>query len=123
MIFNAIAQIQYNPILQQPFFYNNIMRIVFLLLLLTSISSLAQPRLEKHFAHKLYTTYEGLAQSQVTYMIHDSKGYICICTKGGLTRYHGKEFVNFIDETIMFVPTKGHETMFSEANNLFKFHE
>lgn len=74
------------------------MRILLLLILLSSLFAAAQPRLEKHFAHKLYTTYEGLAQSQVTYLMQDSKGYIWFCTKGGLTRYDGKEFINFIDE-------------------------
>jgi hypothetical protein len=61
------------------------------------MSGVAQPRLEKHFTHKQYTTYEGLAQSQINRIVQDSKGYLWICTKGGLSRFDGQNFRNFVD--------------------------
>jgi hypothetical protein len=74
------------------------MRFLTLLLLLLSVSVFAQPRLEKHYSCHHYTTYDGLVQSQVNRMMQDSKGYIWICTKGGLSRWDGKKFQNFTDE-------------------------
>jgi hypothetical protein len=74
------------------------MRFLTLLLLLVSFSVFAQPRLEKHYSCRHYSTYNGLAQSQVNRMVQDSKGYIWICTKGGLSRWDGKNFQNFTDE-------------------------
>ncbi len=73
------------------------MRLSSLLLLLYSLSGFAQPHLDKHYALKQYTTYDGLVQSQVNRIVQDSKGYLWICTKGGLSRFDGKNFQNFID--------------------------
>jgi hypothetical protein len=74
------------------------MRFLTLLLLLFTVSVFAQPRIEKHYSYRHFTTYDGLAQSQVTRMVQDSKGYIWICTKGGLSRFDGKNFQNFVDD-------------------------
>jgi len=68
------------------------------ILFILSVNVIAQPRLERNFSHQLYTTYDGLAQSQVNCMMQDSKGYIWIGTKGGLSRWDGEKFINFIDE-------------------------
>ena len=69
------------------------------LLLLFAVCSmaLAQPRLEKYFSHHHYTTYNGLPQSQVTFLYQDSIGYLWVCTKGGISRFDGKNFLNFND--------------------------
>jgi ligand-binding sensor domain-containing protein len=67
-----------------------------LLLAVWSIGS-AQPRLEKYFSHHHYTTYNGLPQSQVTFLYQDSIGYLWVCTKGGISRFDGKNFLNFND--------------------------
>jgi streptogramin lyase len=61
------------------------------------VSGFSQPRLEKHYARKQYTTYDGLVQSQVNRVMQDSKGYLWICTKGGLSRFDGEDFQNFVD--------------------------
>jgi len=74
------------------------MRLFFLLAALIPFTCFAQPRLDRHFSYKLYTTYDGLAQSQVNCMMQDSKGYLWIGTKGGLSRYDGESFQNFVDE-------------------------
>ena len=42
-----------------------------------------------------FTTEEGLAQSQVTGMCQDQKGYLWFSTYGGVSRYDGKSFKNF----------------------------
>ena len=74
------------------------MRLITLFILLTSLSGIAQPHLNKHFAYKQYTTYDGLVQSQVNRIVQDSKGYLWICTKGGLSRFDGQRFENFVDK-------------------------
>ena len=62
-----------------------------------SLSGIAQPRLDRHYVYKQYTTYDGLVQSQVNRIVQDSKGYLWICTKGGLSRFDGAKFQNFVD--------------------------
>jgi two-component sensor histidine kinase len=76
-----------------------LMRTSLLILLLLAFNAGAQPRLERHYSHKLYTTYDGLVQSQVTYLFQDSKGYLWIGTKVGLSRFDGENFINFIDKS------------------------
>ena len=73
------------------------MRLTALFLFLISLSGVAQPHLDKHFAFKQYTTYDGLVQSQVNRIVQDSNGYLWICTKGGLSRFDGLRFQNFVD--------------------------
>ena len=73
------------------------MRLTALFLFLISLSGFAQPHLDKHFAFKKYTTYDGLVQSQVNRIVQDTKGYLWICTKGGLSRFDGQQFQNFVD--------------------------
>ncbi len=73
------------------------MRLISLIILLISMSGFAQPHLDKHYAFKKYSTYDGLVQSQVNRIVQDSKGYLWICTKGGLSRFDGQRFQNFVD--------------------------
>lgn len=42
-----------------------------------------------------YSTENGLAQSQVSAMVQDKKGYLWFATLGGLSRFDGLEFKNF----------------------------
>jgi ligand-binding sensor domain-containing protein/signal transduction histidine kinase len=44
---------------------------------------------------KDYTTRDGLPDSRVAPILQDKRGYIWFGTQAGLTRYDGKEFVNF----------------------------
>ena len=44
---------------------------------------------------KDYTTRDGLPDSRVAPILQDRKGYIWFGTQAGLTRYDGKEFLNF----------------------------
>ena len=73
------------------------MRLQALTILLCSFSCFAQPRLDKSYTRKHYTTYDGLVQSQINRIVQDSKGYLWICTKGGLSRFDGAGFHNFVD--------------------------
>jgi diguanylate cyclase (GGDEF)-like protein len=42
-----------------------------------------------------YTIRQGLAQSQVTALLQDARGYLWVGTKGGLSRFDGRRFVTF----------------------------
>ncbi len=44
---------------------------------------------------KYYSVAEGLPQSQIFTIYQDTKGYLWICTKGGLSRFDGIEFENY----------------------------
>ena len=45
--------------------------------------------------YKKFTMYDGLAQQQVTCIFQDSRGYMWIGTKGGLSKFNGVTFENF----------------------------
>lgn len=49
-----------------------------------------------------YSTEQGLAQSQVTAMVQDKKGYLWFTTFGGLSRFDGLEFVNYTQKNGLF---------------------
>jgi len=66
--------------------------------LLTTLSILitySQPtqRLET-FRH--FTVQDGLVQNEITCLFEDSKGYLWIGTKNGVSKYNGKAFENFL---------------------------
>jgi ligand-binding sensor domain-containing protein len=44
---------------------------------------------------KVYTAAEGLGHNRVKRVIADSKGFLWLCTREGLTRFDGLHFVNF----------------------------
>ncbi|MBK8736504.1 MAG: hypothetical protein IPL98_11635 [Saprospiraceae bacterium] len=44
---------------------------------------------------KTYTTHDGLVHPQVTKLFKDSRGYIWVGTKGGVSRFNGRTFINF----------------------------
>ena len=68
-----------------------LLRLCLLLILLPFINS-AQ---ELSYSH--YTTKDGLPQMQVTNMTIDPKGNLWLATRGGISRFDGKEFENFED--------------------------
>jgi len=45
--------------------------------------------------YRLYTLRDGLPQMQIWSMFQDSRGYLWIGTKGGISRYDGEKFTNF----------------------------
>ncbi|MCF8335533.1 MAG: histidine kinase [Bacteroidales bacterium] len=48
----------------------------------------------QEYSYKQYTIKDGLPQSQISALYQDSKGYIWIGTKAGLSRFDGVEFKN-----------------------------
>ena len=44
---------------------------------------------------KTYSTHDGLIQPQITTLFKDSRNYLWIGTKGGVSRFNGKSFENF----------------------------
>lgn len=50
------------------------------------------------FNFRNYSVSDGLAQSQVSTMVQDERGFIWIATGGGLSRFNGKTFVNYYVE-------------------------
>lgn len=63
---------------------------LFLLFILVNISLCAQ-----EYGYKHYTTQDGLAQSQAGTLFQDSRGYLWVGTKGGVSRFDGITFLNF----------------------------
>ncbi|MCX6271323.1 MAG: histidine kinase [Bacteroidetes bacterium] len=51
--------------------------------------------LSQEFSYKHYSIPEGLVQTQVRCMFQDSRGYIWVGTKGGVSRFDGQRFANF----------------------------
>ena len=65
-------------------------RLVFIFLFVIAV--LLAPAQYTHPAYRQYTLRDGLSQMQVTCMIQDSRGYIWIGTKEGLTCFDGEKF-------------------------------
>ena len=49
-----------------------------------------------------YTTHNGLPQIQVQFLHQDQKGYIWVGTKGGLARFNGEKFENYLKNQYIF---------------------
>jgi ligand-binding sensor domain-containing protein/serine phosphatase RsbU (regulator of sigma subunit) len=61
-----------------------------ILFLLGTVNSIAQ-----QYNIKIFSTKNGLANSIVNHIILDKKGYLWFATQGGLSRFDGKNFVNY----------------------------
>lgn len=63
----------------------------------------------QEYSWKYYSIADGLPQTQITKLYQDSKGYIWIGTKGGLSKFDGVEFENYtlkdnlVNELVEFV--------------------
>src|SRR5689334_14358102 len=44
---------------------------------------------------KAYTTADGLPNDEVDRIVADSRGFVWLCTKGGLARFEGYSFATF----------------------------
>ncbi|MCP3931490.1 MAG: hypothetical protein GY705_20585, partial [Bacteroidetes bacterium] len=49
----------------------------------------------QEYALRKYTIYDGLPQSQVTCIFEDSRGYLWVGTKGGVSKFNGESFESF----------------------------
>src|SRR6056297_304682 len=52
----------------------------------------------QELSFKKYTTANGLPQTQVMRTIQDSKGFLWIVTKNGISQFDGIEFINYTKE-------------------------
>lgn len=68
------------------------------LLCLISFNIQAAPQVKRNFAFKHYTIRDGLAQMQVMCSFQDSDGYLWLGTKGGVSRWDGNSFKNYLPE-------------------------
>ena len=72
-----------------------ILRIIFLIILFGSVSMEMNPVFSQSYPFREYTVMDGLAQSQSTLLFQDSRGFIWIGTRNGVSRFDGIEFINY----------------------------
>ena len=65
------------------------------ILCLLALLSYASMSLAQEYDYKHYTVLEGLVQNQVMTLYQDSRGFIWIGTKSGISRFDGNNFKNF----------------------------
>jgi len=94
-------------------------------LFLTVFLAVFYPATAQEFSYKFYGVPDGLAQSQVTHLYQDQKGFLWIVTKGGVSRFDGIRFVNFSRTDGFFVhlvhriiETKKGEVWFQDEDGL-----
>ena len=88
-------------------------RIIFLCTLLFSYSIL----FSQNYYFDSYGVAEGLAQSTVYDIIQDQNDYLWLGTGAGVSRFNGKEFVNYSLENGM--SENGVRTIFNDKDGLF----
>src|SRR5215475_11242763 len=49
----------------------------------------------EHLPVKIYTSADGLGSSFVDYLARDSRGFMWFCTRGGLSRFDGSQFITY----------------------------
>jgi signal transduction histidine kinase/ligand-binding sensor domain-containing protein len=64
------------------------------LLALTLFTAMGLVRAER-LPVRLYTTADGLWSSSINYLMRDSRGFIWLCTRDGISRFDGYGFVNY----------------------------
>lgn len=70
-------------------FYKNILCVIGLILISVDVLT------GQTIPFKLYTPHDGLAQSQVLNVFQDSRGYLWIGTRGGLSSFNGVSFNSY----------------------------
>jgi ligand-binding sensor domain-containing protein len=87
-------------------------RIIFLYALLFSLSNL----FAQNYYFDSYGVTEGLAQSTIYDIIQDQNDYLWLGTRAGVSRFNGKDFVNYSLENGM--AENGVRTIFRDENNI-----
>lgn len=62
---------------------------------LALLSILSPFVLAERLPMRLYTTEDGLWSDILNYMMRDSRGFIWLCTRDGLSRFDGYRFTNY----------------------------
>ena len=64
-------------------------------LLAVLLFAACSPALAERFPIKTYTSADGLGSSFINYLMRDSRGFLWICTRDGLTRFDGSRFITY----------------------------
>src|SRR5437867_2796293 len=64
-------------------------------LLAVLLFAACSPALAERFPIKTYTSADGLGSSYVNYLMRDSRGFLWVCTRDGLSRFDGSRFVTY----------------------------
>src|ERR1044071_3494740 len=66
---------------------------------------------------KIYTSADGLGSSFIDYLMRDSRGFLWFCTRDGLSRFDGSQFITYQigDET----SPPGVETIYEARNGIY----
>ena len=66
---------------------------------------------------KIYTSADGLGSSFIDYLMRDSRGFMWFCTRDGLSRFDGSQFITYQigDET----SPPGVETIYEARNGIY----
>ncbi len=83
---------------------------LFFIFLLISLSVFSQT-----YSYRHYTIFDGLPQNQVGKIYQDKNGFIWLWTKGGISRFDGKNFKNYFTDQI----PNGYIVGFLEFRNKF----
>jgi len=67
----------------------------FFCLLVFALLILVRTSYSQEFSYKFYGVPDGLAQSQVMNLYQDTRKFLWVATKGGVSRFDGTRFVNF----------------------------
>ncbi len=55
------------------------------------------------YSYKHYTIFDGLAQNQIVRLYQDQKGFIWIGTKVGISRFDGRNFINYSSKDMAII--------------------
>ncbi|MCX7729367.1 MAG: hypothetical protein N2203_07850, partial [Bacteroidia bacterium] len=58
------------------------------------------------WGYKKFTTSDGLMSNQIDAIFIDSKGLLWIANGNGITRYNGKNFINYLNDSMLTVVNK-----------------
>jgi hypothetical protein len=68
-----------------------LLKVLFLLLVSAESTNVSAERLPI----KTYTSADGLGSSFVNYLMRDSRGFLWVCTRDGLSRFDGSRFITY----------------------------
>src|SRR2546423_11469557 len=64
--------------------------------LLVALVILSAPNLRaERLPIRIYTSADGLGSSFVNYLMRDSRGFLWVCTRDGLSRFDGSRFITY----------------------------
>ncbi|HRH44548.1 MAG TPA: two-component regulator propeller domain-containing protein, partial [Pyrinomonadaceae bacterium] len=69
--------------------------LIILLVNLTVLGIFSQILKAEHLPVKIYTSADGLGSGFVDYLKRDSNGFLWICTRDGLSRFDGSQFITY----------------------------